>query len=322
MEKKPKLTLEERERIFGWLHEAKSLREIGVLLSRTHTSISREVKRNRNQNSGEYVPCIAQKKADKRARVQREKAPLKDPEVFVYVRRKLRMGWSPETISGRLPIDIPGKKICVESIYQYIYTPQKHPHEQLFQHLVLHRKKRMKKHGRKVQSTRIPGRIGIEERPEVVVFREVFGHGETDLMEGIRSDKKVVSVTVERKTRYTKLTLLPNKTARLKTQAVRQDVSDLSLKTMTTDNGTENTNHQDWSAPTYFTTPYHSWEKGTVENTIGRLRKYIPKKTSIAHLTLDELRYIEWEMNNTPRKCLQFRTPLEALTTELENPIF
>jgi len=70
MEKKPKLTLEERERIFGWLHEAKSLREIEVLLSRTHTSISREVKRNRNQNSGEYVPCIAQKKADKRARVQ------------------------------------------------------------------------------------------------------------------------------------------------------------------------------------------------------------------------------------------------------------
>jgi len=76
MEKKSKVTLEERERIFGWLHEAKSLREIGVLLGRTHTSIIREVKRNCNQNSGEYVPCSVQKKVGKREKQQREKAPV------------------------------------------------------------------------------------------------------------------------------------------------------------------------------------------------------------------------------------------------------
>lgn len=322
MQRKPKLELAERERIFGWIHEGKSFREIAVLLDRTHTSISREVKRNRNQNTGEYLPCVAQAKADKREKFQREKAPLKDPEIFLYVRRKLRMQWSPETIAGRLPIDLVGKNICVETIYQYIYNSTKHPKEQLFEHLVLHRKRRMKKHGRKVQSSRIPGRIGIEERPKVVSLREEFGHGETDLMEGIRSDKPVVHVTVERKTRFTQLQLLKNKTAHAKTNAVNLNHRQIPLLTMTTDNGTENTNHQFWAMKTYFTTPYHSWEKGTVENTIGRLRKYIPKKTSIAALTPDELRYIQWEMNNTPRKCLQFLTPAEALAKECENPIF
>jgi len=322
MQKKPKLTLAERERIFGWLHEAKSFREIAKLLKRNHSSIVREVNRNQNQNTGEYLPCIAQAKADKRERLQREKAPLKSTEIFVYVRRKLRMGWSPETIAGTLPIDQPGCSICVETIYQYIYTPAKHPHEELFKQLVLHRKRRMKKHGRKVQSSKIPGRIGIEERPQEVQTRREFGHGETDLMEGVSSDKPVVSVTVERKTKYIQLQLLKNKTATVKSQAVVRDQKEVPLKTMTTDNGTENTNHQNWGIPTYFTRPYHSWEKGTVENTIGRLRRYIPKKTSIATLTPDELRYIQWEMNHTPRKCLQFRTPAEMLAKELNNPIF
>lgn len=245
MQKKPKLTLLEREQIFGWLHESKSSREIARLLNRDHSSIVREVNRNRNQNAGEYVPCVAQGKAEKREKLQREKAPLKHPEIFLYVRRKLRMGWSPEIIAGCLPLDLPGNKIDDETIYRYIYNSRKHPREQLFEHLVLHRKKRMKKQGRKVQSSRIPGRIGIEYRPEAVALREEFGHGETDLMEGIRSDKLVVHVTVERKTKYIQLQLLKNKTATAKSQAVLRDQQEVPLKTMTTDNGTENTNHQD-----------------------------------------------------------------------------
>jgi IS30 family transposase len=205
------------------------------------------------------------------------------------------MGWSPETIAGTLPLFHSGKHICVETIYQYIYKPGKHPKEKLFQYLVLHRKKRMKKHGRKVQSSRIPGRIGIEQRPETVDLREEFGHGETDLMEGIRSDKPVVSVTVERTTRYVQLTLLPNKTAKGKTKAVNQNIQEMKLATMTTDNGIENINHQDWQTPTYFTTPYHSWEKGTVENTIGRLS--VPRKPAL--LATAEEHRDQWEMNNT-----------------------
>lgn len=179
----------------------------------------------------------------------------------------------------------------------------------------------MKKHGRKVKKTLIPDRVGIECRPLPILLRKEYGHGETDLMEGIRSDKKVVSVTVERKTRYSKLSLLERKTARAKAKAVRKDLKYLSLKTMTTDNGVENTNHRNWRLKTYFTAPYHSWEKGTVENTIGRLRRYLPKHTSLSTLTKEDLRYIEWEMNSTPRKCLNFLTPKEALARELKNTI-
>jgi transposase, IS30 family len=321
MKKKPKLTLLEREKIYLWLHEAKSFREIGELLGRSHTSIAREVKRNKNQNSGEYLACKANAKARKREKSQREKAPLKSPRIFLYVRRKLRMGWSPETIAGKLPLDHPGNSICVETIYQYIYNQKKHPKEKLYEKLVLHRKKRMKKQGRKVHKSKIPGRIGIEERPVEVSSREEFGHGETDLMEGIRSDKPVVSVTIERKTRYVQLTLLKNKTAELKKEAVNKDQQKVHLKTITTDNGVENTDHQNWEMKTYFTTPYHSWEKGGVENMIGRLRRYIPKKTSIANLTQDELDYIQWEMNNSPRKCLGFLTPAQALNQEGKNTI-
>jgi IS30 family transposase len=308
--------------MYAMWSQQKSFREIGEILGRSHTSISREVKRNRNQETGEYLPCKAQSKADKRERLQRQKAPLKEPVIFLYVRRKLRMGWSPETIAGRLPIDHPHKKICVETIYQYIYSPLKHPKEQLFQHLVLHRTKRMKKHGRKVQKFKIPGRIGIELRPDDIQKREEYGHGETDLMEGIRTDKPVVNVTVERTTRYTQLKLLPNKTAKEKTQAVNEDHENVPLLSMTTDNGIENTHHQQWSMTTYFANPYHSWEKGTVENTINRLRRYLPKKQSIATVTSEDLRYIAWEMNNTPRKCLNFLTPAEALARALQNPIF
>ncbi len=322
MKKKPKLTLLEREKIYGWLHAGKSCREISVLLGRHHSSISREIARNKNQRSGEYLPCKAQLKADTREINQREKAPLKSPEIFLYVRRKLRMGWSPETISGMLPIDHPGQSISIETIYGYIYNQKKHPKEKLFNHLVLHRKRRMKKHGRKVSSCRIPGRIGIEERPNKVLIREEYGHGETDLMEGIRTDEPVVSVTVERKTRYVQLTLLKNKTAVLKAKAIDEDQKKLKLETMTTDNGSENSSHHKWPMKTFFTTPYHSWEKGSVENTIGRLRRYIPKKTSISILTTEELGYIEWEMNNTPRKCLGFITPAQALARERKSTIF
>lgn len=322
MKQKPKLTLAEREHIFGWLHERRSLREIARLLNRNHASIVREVQRNKNQNTGEYLPCVAQEKADKREKLQREKAPLKEPFILLYVKHKLRMGWSPETIAGRLSLDHPGKHIDDETIYRYIYNTRKHPKERLYIHLTLHRRKRMKKHGRKVKSVHIPGRIGIAERPDAVSLREEFGHGETDLMEGIRSDKPVVHVTVERKTKYTQLQLLKNKTAQEKSQAVIINQKELPLKTMTTDNGRENTDHQSWGVPTYFTTPYHSWEKGTIENTIGRLRRYIPKKISIVQLTKEELAFIQYEMNNTPRKCLDFRTPAEALAREQTNLIF
>lgn len=107
MRRRPKLTLLGRERIFWWLCEGKSHREIARLLGRSHTSINREIARNKNQWSGEYLPCVAEKKAYNREVKQRRKAPFKEPFILLYVKQKLRMGWSPETISGRSQLEYP-----------------------------------------------------------------------------------------------------------------------------------------------------------------------------------------------------------------------
>lgn len=321
MQKRSKLTLLEREKLYALREQKKSFREIGILLDRSHTSLSREVARNRNQNTGEYIPCKADKKAKKRETKQRERSALKSPFVLLYVRRRLRRGWSPETIKGRLNRDHPKYNIGTETIYRYIYKKKKHPKEKLFLLLKLHRGRRLQKDMRKVKRTLIPNRVLIEMRPNTVNQRFEFGHVETDLMEGVRSDQQVVSVIVERKTRYTKLDLLSSKKAFEKTDSMVNTLVNFPVKSITTDNGVENTNHQRWSeklgCPVYFTNPYHSWEKGTVENTIGRLRYFVPKRQTLSHLNRETLKAIERHMNNTPRKCLEYKTPAEALQEEL-----
>src|SRR5437879_5627874 len=126
MKQYTQLTLAEREQLYGMRKEGKSLRSIAKKLKRSHTSLSRELRRNikyGNEYFGNiYLPCKAQKLAEKRAKKQRYKAPLKNPSIFLYVRKKLRKEWSPEIIAGRLPIDHPGETVCHETIYQYIYS--------------------------------------------------------------------------------------------------------------------------------------------------------------------------------------------------------
>jgi len=324
------ISLLEREKMSLLLVQGVSYRGIAKILGKTHTTWSRERKRNilkQGKNKGEYLPCKAQEKADKRGKEQRYKAPLKKPLIFLYVREHLRdLGWSPETIHGRLPLDHPGESICIETIYQYIYKVQVKHMFHLERFLTLKRKKRREKNGRSVRryaNAGIPA-LHIQERPESAQRRNEVGHWETDNMEGRRSDKLCVSATVERKTRYTILGILDNKTAVEKTNSVINDLSSFPkpfLKTLTSDNGKENSYCQLTKSvleiEVYKTTPYHSWEKGTVENTIGRLRRHLPKEQTLTGLTEEYLQQIQDRMNNTPRKCLKFKTPQEVMNKEL-----
>lgn len=316
------LTLEERELLFAHVEKGYSLRKIANILNVSHTSLSREYKRNCNQKTLQYFPCQAQQKARLREKLQREKAPLKNPEIFLYVKQKLRRGWSPELISGRLPIDKKGSSICTETIYQYIYAQKKHPHQNLKLYLKNSHFKRREKAGRKVRKVLIPDRVWIDQRPNEINSRQDFGHFEMDLVEGLRRDKKVINVTVERKTRFTKLSLLNSKKSLDKSKSIINQLFNLPVKSITTDNGVENTAHQDWSqklnCPVYFTHPYHSWEKGTVENINGRLRYFLPKKTTLSSLTPFSLSVIQYLLNTTPRKCLNFQTPKECFEKELK----
>ena len=178
----------------------------------------------------------------------------------------------------------------------------------------------MKKEGRKVRrSGKIPGAISIDLRPKVVSRRKQYGHFESDNLEGLRSDKSVVSVTVERRIKKVYLTKLADRKSASKTRALNQRLSHLprvARKTLTLDNGSENSGHQlisrELGLRVYFCHAYHAWEKGTVENTIGRLRRFIPKGESLDNFSEEMIKAIEERFNDTPRKCLKFLTPNEV----------
>lgn len=314
--------MEEREKLFALREAGKSLREIAKRLGRSHTSLSRELKRNTKYGKS-YLPCKAEKKAIKLAYNQRFKAPLKCPLILLYVRQHLKKpySWSPEEIAGRLPIDYPGYSIDDETIYRYIYSQKSHTRRmKLWRYLSLHRKRRMKKHGRKVRAVKLPTALAIETRPAVANARSEIGHWETDNVETIKTDKTGISATVERKTRIVRLGKLKDgKSATKKNVLIAKIRKEQSLiwKTLTIDRGPENSQHEKFTQqtgiPVYACNPYHSWEKGTVENTIGRLRKFVPKGQSVDGLTQRDLNQIENIMNNTPRKCLDYLTPNEML---------
>lgn len=319
MHKYKHLGLEEREIIYGLKQKGVSLRDIAKEVRRDASTISRELSRHKKHWKS-YIPCVAQREADRIAFRQRQRAALKNPLIFLFVRIHLREDrWSPEIISGRLPLIHPGESICTESIYRYIYLNPKTKSEKLWQYLELHRRKRMKKGGRKVKSfCKLPEAIPINLRPDNVNKRLELGHWETDNMEGVKSDRNSVSVTTERVTRKVKIAKLNGHTARIKTDSVIKSLSGEDegfVKSITFDRGPENSGYKVISdklnIPVYACNPYHSWEKGSVENTIKRMRRFVPKGISIDNLTQEYLSALEDKFNNTPRKVLGFLTPNE-----------
>lgn len=313
------LSLIEREELYALKVSRLSIREIGRRLDRSPSTISRELKRNTKYGK-KYVPCLAQGRYTRVSERQRYLAPLKSPKVLVYVRDHLRDDWSPETIAGRLSQDIEGASIGVETIYRYAYSNLAR-RDRLWEYLALHRKRRLKKNGRKVKSTKIANRTLIDSRAKYIEKRRQPGHWETDLMEGKRSDHVAVSATVERTSRVSVLAKVNSKKAHEKARVLKQDLGRLPAhlcRTLTADNGSENANHQEISTSlgvkVYFCHPYASWEKGSVENLIGRIRRYLPKGMSLDNLTDEELAAIEYRLNTTPRKCLGFLTPYEKMS--------
>lgn len=330
MKKYKHLSLKEREKIYLWKNNGESFREIGRRLKRDHKTISNDWKEG-TKYFREYIPCEVHERARKRLLKQRQKAPLKEVLILQYVRKYIKKGWSPELIAGRLTVDHPGKSIHHETIYSYIYGKGKE--FKLWRYLDRTHKKRRIKNGRKNKSkktsSRIPGAVSIEDRAKKVENRNQIGHFETDLMEGNKKDKAVISIDVERKTRYVKLTKMKNKKSKNKLKSMSEKlkmIQSLSksrrplVKTMTYDNGSENVLHKELALQMdikgYFCHAYHSWEKGTVENRIIQIRKFIPKGESISKYSDEQIQHIENWINDRPMKCLGFRTPNEAMEKE------
>lgn len=294
-----------------------SLSGIGQKLGRHKSTICRELNRNAPAiRKGYYLGHRAQERAKNRWVATHKRERLKNQEIRKYVEVGLKKGWSPEIIAGRLSIDKPGESISHEAIYQYLYEVRK---ELIFCLLRRHRNRVEKGHSRKHQKSHIPNRVSISFRPKIVEKRERIGDWESDSMVS-RQSKAALNVLADRKSRVTLLRKLQRKTAENTKLAILVSLIKYPVHTITYDNGSENTDHEEVNKvldiKSYFCNPYHSWEKGTVENTIGLIRRWIPKKTDLAKVSEREILEIEDWLNNRPRKCLNYQTPLEVLEKE------
>ncbi len=307
------LNLTERTLIAGWRHEQLSLREIARRLQRSHTSISRELRRN-PWSGGPYWPPGAQILARARLQNRAARERLKSKHVRAYVHQQLPKGWTPELIVGRLHRQRELPTVCHEAIYQYIYGVAPH----LIAYLPRHHAKRKPKRPYRKTGTRIPNRTSVALRPPAATARREWGHWEADTL--VAGDRQHgLNVLVERKSRLTHLSLLATKTAMATTQVIlrRLQVYPPALtQSITYDNGSENTLHETINAAlgsqSYFCAPYHSWEKGSVEQVNGLIRRFFPKGTNFSELGHTAISRVEKFLNNRPRKCLHYRTPYEV----------
>ena len=316
------LTPDERDQLALYRAQGKSLRFIAAQLQRSPSTISRELRRNCAPiHKAYYCPHPAQARANVRKSAASRHKRLRDPLVLRYVKSKIRQRWSPELISGRLPVDLPGKHISHEAIYQWIYANAYHLARYLPK---AHRKRRYRGYvKRKHLKQHIPDRVPIADRPTSVLTRRVAGHWEADTA-GNRQSSAVLLVLHERKTRFTILRKLRRRTS---VEFCRNAIETLQhlpktlRRSITYDNGPENALHtrinRALGTDSFFCAPYHSWEKGSVENAIGVLRMFCPKSLQLSRVSHAQVAAMQNALNCRPRKCLDYNTPAALLAREL-----
>lgn len=289
-----------------------SVRSVSRALGRSPSSVSREMRRNKVL--GEYVP----RKAHQKARTRRNQSKYQGmkvrehPELEAYIAEKLPLGWSPDVIAGCWTNERAkqcGVTITAKGIYKYLYSA----YGQRFCPFLKYKRYGRRRRKQKVQKVLIPARVLIDERPAVIGKRLRYGDFEADTMGIPKGTRATLAVAVERKSRF----ILARKISRLKfaMNGFKELFAGLPACSITFDNGVENTRHRELGVPTYFCHPYSSWEKGSVENAIGALRWFIPKRSDVARYSEDYISAIVEHINRIPRKSLGYRTP-EAVFSE------
>lgn len=318
-----KIAEKERDLIQQWLDGGQTQAECARRLGRHRSTISREV--SNNSSNGYYVAVSAQVKASgRKARAWKVKHSLKSEKVFRYVIQHLIRGWSPEQIAGRLKYLYPEDKswhISYEAIYVFIYH-KRQKHRTWWEYLRRKQKRRRPK-GRKTARCRVPDRISIHKRPKEIEAREILGHWEGDSIVG-KGKHNGLHTSYERVSSLIRFEYMPDMTAQSSEKAQIALYSRLpkeTLKTVTLDNGTEHYNHKqvekEVGIKAYFADPYSSWQRGGNENANMWIRYYFPKGTNFSTVSKEDLRAVERELNNRPRKRLGFRTPIEVFAQHL-----
>jgi transposase, IS30 family len=323
-------TTEERYVISHMSIAGFSLREIGRRIGRHHTSISREIRRNRPTYADDavYWYDAAESYAKERRHKARHRRRQHD-RLVAYVTSKLRFDWPPEAIAGRLIADYPDDetmRISHESIYHWIYVDSRNKGS--LHHHLRRRHKYRRRQTRYGSGRRfIPGRVSIDLRPSAVTSRERFGDWEGDTLEGCKGAGGLAT-HVERKCRYLIAAKLTDKKAStMSAQSVKffRKMPRTLRQTLTVDNGKEFSQFKEIEAKTglkvYFADPYAAWQRGTNENTNGLLRQYFPKGTDFRNISEKEVAIVVKKLNNRPRKCLNYQTPHEVFRQALSGAL-
>lgn len=312
------------------LRDNLSYRKIADKLGRSPNTWSYEVIHNGGSREN-YKAHLAQLSASLRKWQANSRNPMKDSRVWHFVIGKLKKRHSPEQISNELSVKYPNNenmRISHETIYAFINSEEG---KELNLVRFLRRKKLRKQRriGMRAvapKKVKIPHRISIHERPEAVKNKERFGDWESDLMEGKRFTGDCLCILKERLSQYTIIIRISSKTSAENAQAIIKALKafpEETRLTITYDNGSENVEHEKinkaLNTRSYFCDAYSSWQKGSIENSIGLIRDYLPKGTDLRQVSDRGLKRIQDELNERPRKCLGWKTPKQVLSDHLKN---
>jgi transposase, IS30 family len=316
------LSLEERCSIARFLEDGQSIRQIAAIMDRSTSTISREVKRNSSRQQG-YRPGYAHEQAWARrwtgSRLERDEA------LRHSVIEKLTLGWSPEQVSGFLRQCPQSIRISHESIYRFIYAQIARTKDYRWRYFLPRAKSKRGFRGRRGGSPAktIRDRISIHQRSPEVDNRNILGHWEADLILFAKYGQAILAIH-ERASRLLVLHRQPNKAADPVSDhliAMLESLPKPLRRSITFDNGTEFASHyklaNELDMKTYFCDPHAPWQKGSIENAIGRMRKILPRKTDLATISQDKLYDLVRNYNHTPRKCLDFKSPAEVFLSSL-----
>lgn len=317
------LTIFERETLGNLLVRGGSLTDIGKIMGRDKSTLSREISRGKLGRVG-YRALTAQALLNIRKSVgKRPKKIENNPFLETYIQKHLRKYWSPEEIANRLKIEYPNEpnmQISHEAIYTYLYVlPKGELKKELLSYLRQKRTLRRKRGNAHSNVGQLSNMVTIDKRPKEVEDRVIPGHWEGDLIIGV-DKSSALGTLVERTTRTTILVPLKQRDCTFVRRAFQREVKRLPKQmklTLTYDRGKEMAEHELFTQNTkiqvYFAHPNAPWERGTNENTNGLIRQYFPKgKTDFSNITRKEIKAVQDSLNDRPRKVLGYLKPFEV----------
>ncbi|MDP2820757.1 MAG: IS30 family transposase [bacterium] len=303
----------ERLEIAILLDKGYSYRNIAKSQKRSVSSVSEEI--SNNSVNGKYDP----QKADHKAYVKRKYSKyqgmkvVSDLRLWNYIEDKIKEDWSPEEISGRIEnINTQIKPISAKGIYKFIYSVYGRNLEKFLAY-----KGKKKKPRTASKTEQLKDRVFIDKRPKIIEKRRRFGDWEGDFIVSGKNGKGVILTLYERKSKYCILKKFLVQRTELIHQYIFEITGGVVMNSLTLDNDIVFKKHRELSEllgrPIYFCHPYHSWEKGGVENINKLIRRYIPKGSDISQYSDEYIKTIQDKLNNRPRKCLKYKTPFEVM---------